>query len=71
MLVFIVVFPMTFPLMTPQERFRLALDLWKRANSQPNVPQSLRKDARRVARNLVNANMMLANKPAQKRRPKL
>jgi uncharacterized membrane protein len=49
--------------LSPQERIRLAQSLRKRANTQPNLTQGQRKEARRLASNLVALNML---QPKQK-----
>lgn len=48
--------------MSPQERFRAAQDLRRRALTQPGLPLELRKELRRVARNLVLCNMLEAKR---------
>lgn len=48
--------------MSPQERFRAAQDLRRRALTQPGLPLELRKELRRVAMNLVLCNMLEAKR---------
>jgi len=50
------------PRMTPQERIRSAKNLYRRANSQPGLTQSQRKEARRHASNLMAINLMEAKR---------
>lgn len=48
--------------MTPQERIRLAKKLYMRAKGQPGLSQAERKEARRLASNLMVLNMIEAKR---------